>query len=361
MIVVQSYKYVIKPNASQKKSIRNLIKISRDIFNLYITDTKQGIIRLSAKEALGVYRNRYAKFRNTDNSALINSLFQAIDSRNNPVYKSCNESIQSYRTAYLDRCKDTAKLKRNNCLYLPFVGDVLINYHRPLPENIRIKYFTIKKEDEKYYAIVTFEMYIPAVDKVLDKNNSIGFDYSSTHFMVDNYGREYDAPRFLRSNLDNISRLRISLSKHDVGSEDYQKIVKKLRNLHGKIARRRKDYLHKLSREIAEKYDYVFVENLNYSQYMKDTNLTKATIDNSFSMFIHMLEYKMKQNNKKIIKISMYYPSSKRCNNCGYINKNLQLSEKLWTCPNCGITLQRDENAAKNIKEEGLKLIENMK
>ena len=361
MIIVKSYKYVIKPNASQKKAIRSLIKLSRDIFNLHIEDTKNGIVRLIAKDALEVYRNRYPKFKNTDSSALINSLFQAIDQRYNPVFKSCNERIQSYRTAYLDRCKVTAKLKGNKYLFLPYVGDVIINYHRPLPENIRIKYFTIKKEDDKYYAVITFEMYIPEISSKLNEDNSVGFDYSSTHFMIDDLGRVYDMPQFLRSNLDNISRLRISLSKYEPESTDYKNIIKKLRNLHGKISRRRKDYLHKLSRELANKYDYIFVESLNYSQYMRNPNLTKATIDNSYSMFLEMLDYKMKQNNKKLVKISMYYPSSKRCNNCGYIHKDLLLTQKEWKCPNCGTVLQRDFNAARNIKEEGLKMIKKIK
>ena len=179
--------------------------------------------------------------------------------------------------------------------------------------------------------------------------------------MIDDLGRVYDMPQFLRSNLDNISRLRISLSKYEPESTDYKNIIKKLRNLHGKISRRRKDYLHKLSRELANKYDYIFVESLNYSQYMRNPNLTKATIDNSYSMFLEMLDYKMKQNNKKLVKISMYYPSSKRCNNCGYIHKDLLLTQKEWTCPNCGTVLQRDFNAARNIKEEGLKMIKKMK
>lgn len=361
MIIVKSYKYVIKPTAEQKIAIRNLIKLSRDVFNLYIEDVKKGIIRLKAKDALEVYRKRYKKFQNTDSSALINSLFQAIDRRYNPVFKSCNERIQSYRTAYLDRCRVTAKLKEDKYLYLPCVGDVIINFHRPLPENVRIKYFTIKKEDDKYYAIITFEMYISEISKKLNKERSIGLDYSSTHFMVDDLGREYDIPKFLRSNLDSISRLRISLAQYSPDSQEYLNITKKLRNLHGKISRRRKDYLHKLSSEIVNKYDYIFVESLDYTQYIKNSNLTKATIDNSYSMFLEMLDYKMKQNNKKLIKIGMYYPSSKRCNNCGYLNKDLLLIQREWKCPNCGMVLQRDTNSAKNIKEEGLKLISSMK
>ncbi|MDD6955685.1 MAG: RNA-guided endonuclease TnpB family protein [Solobacterium sp.] len=196
-----------------------------------------------------------------------------------------------------------------------------------------------------------------AFDSNLDLKNSIGLDYSSSCFAVDNHGLRYDVPHFLRSNLDSIKKMMICLEKYEKGSDDYNAIIRKLRKLHRKIANRRKDFLHKLSCEIAENYDYVFVEDLDMNQYTGKSNLSRATYDNSYAKFVNMLQYKLEDKGKKLVKVNRYFASSKICSECGCLNENLKLNEKNWTCPHCGSYLDRDVNAAVNIRKEGMRKV----
>lgn len=360
MEVIRSYKYIIKPDALQKQKIREIIRLSNKAFNMYMEEVKNGSRQTKVKDIISRYKNMCPEFRSTDSSALYNALFQATDKIEHPCFRHNNADVASYTTAVLERANNTARLDEvKGILFLPYVGDVKINIHRPLPKNIRIKTFTVKKDRDTYYGIVTFvKNVVNAYDSNLNLENSIGLDYSSNFFAVDNHGLRYDVPHFLRSNLNSIKKMMICLDKYEKGTDDYNAIIRKLRNLHGKIAKRRKDFLHKLSYEIAESYDYVFVEDLDMNQYTGKSNLARATYDNSYARFINMLKYKLEDRGKKLVTVNRYFASSKICSECGYLNEHLKLSEKSWTCQHCGCYHDRDINAAINIRKEGMRKVE---
>ena len=115
--------------------------------------------------------------------------------------------------------------------------------------------------------------------------------------------------------------------------------------------------MHKVSTELIKKYDVIFLEDLNIKGMIKNHKLAKHIADASWSKFITLLTYKAEWNDKKIIKIDRFFPSSKTCNCCGYINQNLKLDVREWTCPSCHTKLDRDLNASKNILNEGCKII----
>ena len=131
----------------------------------------------------------------------------------------------------------------------------------------------------------------------------------------------------------------------------------KVAKLHKKIANSRLDNLHKVSTELIKKYDFIFLEDLNIKGMIKNHKLAKHISDVSWSKFITLLTYKAEWNDKQIVKIDRFFPSSKTCNCCGYINQNLKLDMREWTCPSCHTKLDRDLNASKNILNEGYKLI----
>jgi putative transposase len=117
------------------------------------------------------------------------------------------------------------------------------------------------------------------------------------------------------------------------------------------------DNLHKISTDLIKKYDTIFLEDLNIKGMVKNHKLAKHISDASWGKFVEFLKYKALWNNKKIINIDRFFPSSKTCNCCGYINQNLKLDIREWTCPSCNTVLDRDLNAAKNILKEGNKII----
>ena len=110
----------------------------------------------------------------------------------------------------------------------------------------------------------------------------------------------------------------------------------------------------KESTRLADSWDYICVEDINYQDMAKGLRLSKATHDNAFGQFRTMLAYKLKERGKKLITINKWYPSSKTCRHCGHIHETLALQEREWNCPNCGAYLQRDYNAAINIRNRGL-------
>ncbi len=135
----------------------------------------------------------------------------------------------------------------------------------------------------------------------------------------------------------------------------YHKKKKEIAKIHNKIQRSRRDRLHKLSNEMTNKYDYIFVEDIDLIALSKNNKLKNATKDNGYGEFVKMLEYKAKEKGTVVKRIDRWYPSSKRCHVCGNVIDRLDIGVKEWMCPACRTLLNRDINAAINIKEEGLK------
>ena len=140
------------------------------------------------------------------------------------------------------------------------------------------------------------------------------------------------------------------------GSNNYQKQKLRVARVQEHIANQRKDWIHKLSTQLANKYDYICVEDINMQNMAQSLNLGKSTNDNGFGMFRIILAYKLADRGKKFVKIDKWFPSSKMCRFCGVINKELTFADRVWTCE-CGKTLNRDENAAINIMNVGLSMV----
>ena len=139
-------------------------------------------------------------------------------------------------------------------------------------------------------------------------------------------------------------------------SNNYYKQKLKVAKLHEHISNQRKDWIHKLSTELANQYDYICVEDINMQNMAQSLKLGKSTNDNGFGMFRTILDYKLSERGKKLIKIDKWFPSSKMCRFCGNINKELTLADRVWTCV-CGEVINRDENAAINIMNVGLSMV----
>ncbi len=131
----------------------------------------------------------------------------------------------------------------------------------------------------------------------------------------------------------------------------------KVATIHKKITNSRVDNLHKISTDLIKKYDVIVLEDLNVKGMVKNHKLSKHISDASWGRFVTMLTYKAEWNDKEIVKINRFFPSSKTCNCCGYINQNLTLDIREWTCPSCNTKLDRDLNASINILNEGNKIL----
>src|SRR5690606_15275093 len=155
---------------------------------------------------------------------------------------------------------------------------------------------------------------------------------------------------FLRNSISKLKYVQRKFSKHK-GKRTRQKLAK----LHEKVANRRKDFLHKVSTELIKNHDSICIEDLNIKGMLQNHNVAQAITDVSWSSFVTMLEYKAEWYGKNILKIGRFDPSSKLHANCGYINKDLKLSDREWICPKCSELVSRDVNAVINIKNFALK------
>lgn len=199
----------------------------------------------------------------------------------------------------------------------------------------------------------------------MSENQALGLDYKSDGLYVDSNGNVADMPHWFRLSQSKLKkeqrklRNKVGSQKGEAKSHGYLKQLQKVQNQHEHIANQRLDFLHKESTRLADLYNTILIEDLDMKAIAnKGFGNGKATLDNGWSMFTTMLDYKMAERGKHLQKIDKWYPSSQTCSVCGCINsetKNLNIRK--WTCLECGTEHDRDINAAINIKQEGLRLL----
>ena len=183
----------------------------------------------------------------------------------------------------------------------------------------------------------------------IDENKAVGIDLGIKTFATLSDGQEIQNPRNLKNAIKKLKRLQRKLSKKAKGSNNREKARKKLAIQYEKVTNRRNDFLEKVTYYLVSTYDTICLETLSAKNMMKNHHLAQALSDISIGRFNQLIEQKAKWYGKNILKIGMFEPSSKACI-CGYINKELKLSQRVWTCPKCGRVHQRDLLAANNIK-----------
>ena len=215
----------------------------------------------------------------------------------------------------------------------------------------KIKKATISKTPTgKYFvSILSEKEYTPSVKT----GNSVGIDLGIKDFLVLSNGTKIKNHRFLKHYERLLAKNQKHLSRKTKGSNRYEKQRIKVAKIHEKITNSRMDLIHKTTLNLVNKYDKIYLEDLNVKGMMKNHKLAKAIGDVSWGKFIETLTYKAGWNDKEIIHIDRFFPSSKTCNTCGYINNGLTLKDRTWTCSECGEFHDRDINASINILNEG--------
>ncbi|MCI0713509.1 MAG: transposase [Chloroflexi bacterium] len=231
-----------------------------------------------------------------------------------------------------------------NHIYLPKVGWVKAVFHRPLagtPKNVTVT----KTKSGNYFVSVQCEM---KNDSRPHGRGEIGIDLGLKHFAVLSSGEKIEHPQVLRKAEQKLKRLQRQLSRKQKGSANREKARLRLARTAEQVANQRRDFLDKLSHNLAKQYHTVKIENLNVSGMLKNHKLAKSISDSGWGMFGRMLEYKAADCQR----IDRFYPSSKTCSVCGFHNQKLQLQHRFWTCPTCKTEHDRDHNAAINILKQ---------
>ena len=371
----KAIKYRLYPTTEQATLFAKTFGCCRKVYNLMLSDKIESYKSTGKFTSVtpAKYKKDYPYLKEVDSLALANtqlnlqSAFKNHFSKSHkkktgfPKFKSAKHSRKSYTT---NNQHGTVTIT-DNSIRLPKIGHVKAVIHRKPDDDWTIKSATVSQEsDEKYYISILFEFDNIASPYVVDKTNAIGLDYASNGLYVDSNGNIGTNHKYYRESHDKLAKAQRKLSrmqgskKYEIKSNNYIKQLHKVNKIHRHIANQRLDNLHQISTKIANSYDVVCVESLNMkSMSNKGFGNGKATLDNGYGMFLSMLEYKLSDRNKYLIKVDKWFPSSQICHQCGAIYPEMKdLTIRKMVC-DCGLTMNRDQNAAINILREGLRLL----
>ena len=372
----KAIKYRVYPTTEQCVMFAKTFGCCRKVYNLMLSDKIEGYQKTGKFPTVtpAKYKSDYPYLKEVDSLALANVYLNLQSAFRNhfdksrktntgfPKFKSAKHSRKSYTT---NNQKSTVTIIDNKYIRLPKIGRVKAVIHRiPNPDWL-IKSATISQEsDGKYYISVLFEYQAVETPHTTDKTNVIGLDYASKGLYVDDHGSIGSHHKFYRESQNKLAKAQRRLSrkkgskKNEPKSNNYIKQLHKVNKIHRHIANQRLDNLHKISTEIANQYDVVCVESLNMRSMSNHAfGNGKATLDNGYGLFLFMLEYKLSDRNKYLVKVDKWFPSSKLCHCCGRRHPEMKnLSIRMMTCE-CGLVMDRDQNAAINILQEGLRIL----
>ena len=193
--------------------------------------------------------------------------------------------------------------------------------------------------------------------KVKESHHTIGIDLGIKDFVITSEGEVFENLHFKKNESKKLIRLQKQLSCKKNGSNNRNKARIKLAKAYKRITDKKQYYLHQVSNYLIDENQVICMEDLNVSGMLKNHKLAESIQELKLGEFRRMLEYKANWYGRKLVFVDRFYPSSKTCNHCGYVNKKLKLSDRQWVCSDCGEIIERDYNAALNIRDEGIRLI----
>ncbi len=241
-------------------------------------------------------------------------------------------------------------------IHLPNIGQIKWKYHRPIIGEL--KSVSISSDGNQWYISCLIDD--GKTPDPIEMGDTIGIDLGLKEFITTSDGEIYSNPKFLKKSEKLLKKIQRKYSKSghrstNKKSNNLKKKQAKLQVIHRKIKNQRKDHAHKTSRQIANAYTHVFTETLNIKGMVRNHKLAKAISDVSWYQFTTFLKYKLEQHGGQLIRVGRWFPSSKTCSNCQHVVPKLLLSERTFICSACGFEMDRDVNAAINIRDEGMR------
>ena len=366
-MMLKAYMYRLYPTKAQEVLLAKHFGCARYIYNYGLerkiksySETKKSVSRFVISADLPKLKKvEGTKWLSEVNSLSLQAALLNLDmaftrffreKKGFPKFKSKRDNRQSFQVP-----QNTTVDYDANRVYLPkFKEGIKCKFSRTF--NGKIKTSTVSKTPTgKYFISILVETEDAIPNKApIDENKAVGVDLGIKTFATLSDGTEIQNPKYLKKALKKLKRLQRSVSRKKKGSNSRKKAVKLLARQYEKVTNKRKDFLHKTSKYLIDRYDTICLETLSASNMMKNHNLAQALSDISISTFNAYMDYKAEWYGKNIIRIGQFDPSSKMCS-CGYIHRGLKLSDRVWVCPACGSVNQRDLLAAQNIKRFAFK------
>jgi len=360
--ILRTYRFALYPNEAQKVLLHKHFGCVRYVYNHFLQErkTQYEIHRKSdnypaqARALTQLKKQEQTNWLKEVNSQSLQYALQCLET----AYQNFFRGLAGFPRFKSKRHKNAFRVPQfvslaKDRLYIPkFKTGLKVKVHRPVGGPIR--HCTISKTTSgKYFVSLLCEEIYQGGKK---SGVACGIDLGLKDFVTTSGGTKFKNNRYTKKYAGALKRAQQHLSRKLKGSRSFERQRRKVARLHDKITNSRMDRLHKVSYQLVARYDVICLEDLHIKGMVKNGKLARHISDASWGAFVRMLEYKANWNDKTVVKIPRWYPSSKTCHECGWIKQDLDLSMRNWTCHN-GHDLDRDVNAAINILREGQKII----
>jgi putative transposase len=362
--MLKAYKYRIYPNEQQKVLLTKSFGCCRWFYNYALNKTNE------------VYQETGKGLSQYDLAKLLPSLKKEIEWLTEPPSQALQQVALDLSSAFLNFFEGRAKFPRfkkksnrqsmrlpqgckllDSSIKLPKIGEVYCKVSRQ-PEG-RLKSVTVSETPSgQYFVSCLFEDgQSPPRGVGGIEGKAIGIDMGINNYAITSDGTKHGNPKYYRQYEKKLAKAQKRLSKKTKGSNNRYKARVKTAKVQEKISRCREDFLHKLSRKLVDENQVIVLENLALKNRVKNKHLSKSISDAGWGMFCTMLKYKAEWEGKTYIEVNRFFPSSKTCHVCLHQVDQLPLDIRSWQCPNCQTVHDRDINASKNIRDEGLRIL----
>ena len=372
MIVTRGINIRLYPDKGQRNFINKMIGAVRVVYNasLYRRQKYYEEHSTSLKMKPTDLYDEFPWMKELDSHGLCNAFmdlncayqkwFGTLKGKNKGKFKAPRFKKKSHAGSYRNGqpIKIPSKLidLENHIIRLPKLKLVSFKSHVDLTRIRKIYNVTIKKTNtNKYFCSICCDYEVPEYEHT---GNCIGLDLGIKDLIITSDGQKFENKKFLKNSEKKIKHLQREFSKKTKGSKNQEKARLRLAIAYEKLSNKRKNYLHQLTTTIVKENSIICIEDLNVKGMMKNHRLAKSIADCSFSMIRGTLDYKCKWYGRQLLVIDRWSPTSKTCSKCGHVMKDWNLSIREWICPNCHTRHDRDVNAAKNILNEGMKILD---
>ena len=360
--IKKTFKYRIYPTKEQEILLAKHFGAKRFVWNYFLNERKNAY--LENNTSLNYYNNASSltKLKQKDeyiwlkevNSQSVQASLRDLEVAYNRFFSKQGQfpRFKSKRDKQSFRIPQSTKYEDGQLNIPKFKKPIKVSEDRPLTGTILFS--TISKTPSgKYFVAITCE----TAHKPHKKNkNNVGVDLGIKDLAICSDGKTYENIKTTKKYAKKLSYEQRQLSKKQKGSNSRNKQRIKVAKVHEKISNSRTNHIHNITTQIVRENQTICVEDLSVINMMKNHKLAKSISDCSWSEFLRQLKYKSEWNERNLIQIDKFFPSSKTCNKCKFVNQDLQLKDRIWVCPVCGTELDRDINASENILEQGLRL-----